>query len=100
MQFGMENAMSRCYYFISSTSSLEPLSYSVTTCSDSEGRRKANRFYFQSAWLLHCFFNQWFMDNWCKEKMSLVEKTQSFTDKVKGWSSIIFGDLNKKKKRL
>lgn len=32
--------------------------------------------------------------------MSLVEKTQSFTDKVKGWSSIIFGDLNKKKKRL
>lgn len=72
----------------------------LSTCSVTGARKCVNSFFFQSAWFLHGSFPQWFQDNWDRNQVSMVEKTKIFTDKVRVWSSTVFGDLNRKKKRL
>lgn len=72
----------------------------LNTSRENESHGRFKRFYFQSAWFLHDTFSQWFAENWSKEPVSIVEKTKAFTERVQDWSHTIFGDLNKKKKRL
>lgn len=61
---------------------------------------RSNSFRFQAAWYSHPNFAEW-LASFCDTCDSTIsDKTKSFTEKVKIWSRDVFGDINKKKKRL
>lgn len=63
-------------------------------------RIRRSTFRFQCAWYSHPDFNNWLSSTWSKGSEDICEKTKLFMGEAKTWSHEVFGDLNKRKRRL
>lgn len=74
-----------------------PVLVSLAPDNDSSSQRP---FKFQLAWFSHHNFKEWFPTNWSSPGNDFGEKLRDLTGKVKEWSVTVFGNLNRKKRRV
>lgn len=57
------------------------------------------RFKFVTAWITKASFKDLIKDSWCKD-VDWTNAITHLTDKIIEWNKTIFGDINRKKRRL